>query len=98
MRSKEVSEAIKRVDVLCEFGLSTILQKEQIKDIDTVLNYISELEKDTVSKSVIRDKIKELNEEFETNNSADIYGSDYYIASEKYAFCEENLKELLEGE
>ena len=30
------------------------------KSKDTLLNYISELEKDTVSKSVIKDKIKEL--------------------------------------
>ena len=49
-----------------------------------------------IAKQVIRDKIKELEDEFETNNSSDVYGSDYYIASEKYAFCEEKLKELLE--
>ena len=50
--SKEVKEAINRLDVLCDFGLRTILDKEQIKDIDTVLGYVKELEEE-------KDKLKE---------------------------------------
>ena len=109
MRSKEVEEAIKTIQEQkenVEHGINAMectpedydedVYNDYIelkKKADTVLSYISELEK---LPNKIRDKIKELEDEFETNNSSDVYGSDYYIASEKYAFCEEKLKELLE--
>ena len=113
MRTKEVEEAIKILDkykirllqTRKEIGLVEDFKNHHTEKqynrcgkranaIDTVLSYIETLEK---LPNKIRDKIKELEEEFETNNSSDAYGSDYYIASEKYAFCEEKLKELIEG-
>ena len=63
-----------------------------VGDMKILLNLIE----NSVSKDKIREMKNELNEEFEKNNSSGIYGNDYYIESEKYAFVEEKLNELLE--
>lgn len=88
MRSKEVEEAINKLNEilksfqrhkenLIEYNMYFNQDEEYIISSETLLNYISELEKEnkylrdenniykneTVSKSVIRDKIKELEEE-----------------------------------
>lgn len=74
--------------VLKDLGLSeeTIIADEMVVEI----------KKKFVSKDKIIEMKNELNEEFEKNNSSGIYGNDYYIESEKYAFVEEKLNELLE--
>lgn len=46
--------------------------------------------------SKIKEKIEEVNEEYSKVNTPD--NNEWYIDSEKYAYAEEKLQELLEGE
>lgn len=64
-----------------------------IEAIKIILNYI---ENESIPKEKVKELITDLKEEFDANNSKGIYGNDYYIISEQYAFAEEKLEELLE--
>lgn len=98
--TEEEKEAI---ELLKELKSTLVLGFEYDKKINNsicvVLNLIEKQQKEIeecVSKDKIEEMKNELNEEFEKNNSSGIYGNDYYIESEKYAFVEEKLNELLE--
>ena len=124
MRSKEVEKAIDFVKFYKEHCLNiensnienyeTINDEEFIyKNLDTVLNYISEKEKEnkflrdenniykneTVSKSVIRDKIKEYETKIEKLHNKKIWNEPVdTILNNRYVNYINVLKELLEGE
>jgi len=55
---------------------------------------IKELEEDSIPVQKVKDKIKELSDEFEKINTPD--NNEWYIDSDKYAFAQEKLEELLE--
>ena len=120
MRSKEVEKAIDFVKFYKEHCLNiensnienyeTINDEEFIyKNLDTVLNYISEKEKEnkflrdenniykneTVSKSVIRDKIKELEEERKEIESSPYDKWDLYKVIGKIQVLKEILGESI---
>lgn len=103
IEEKKAIEGLKKIrestQIANDCGLSNNDFNEDLDIYDTVLNLIEKQQKEiknSISKDKIREMKNELNEEFEKNNSSGIYGNDYYIESEKYAFVEEKLNELLE--
>lgn len=68
-------------------------QKSRNKKLNTLILDLNKALEDSISKEAVIDKIQEVKEEFDRVNTPD--NSDWYIDSEKYAFAEEKLKELL---
>ena len=70
------------------------LEFKKFGDLDNVEfeEYMSQF----IPKQVVIDKIEELNEEFNKINTPE--NDEWYIDSDQYAFAEDILQELLEGE
>ena len=69
------------------------IDKEDYEAIDTVLTELDKLQKESISKDKIIDKIKEIQLEYD-NRSRD--NDSFYAYSNEYAHIEEVLRELLE--
>lgn len=79
-------------------GLLDLYNKEKEKNeiLEDTLNNSIDIRKYWISKDKIREKIKELNDEFDERNSRE---EDFnYNYGDEYAFVVEKLKELLEEE
>ncbi len=81
--------------------LNTIIKDKDLATAQYIIKrqqeHMEELIRNSISKKKIEDKIEELNEEFK-NYKIDVNCSqdNYYELSDKYAFAEEKLQELLE--
>ena len=73
------------------------LQKDNYR-LDRENQLLFERQVNSIPKKKIKDKLEELNEEF-NNDNVDVNCSqdNYYELSDKYAFAEEKIQELLEG-
>lgn len=92
----ELNKAIQELSDMCDIvrcGDYYSLESDDIEAIDTVLTELDRLQKESISKDKILDKIKEIQLEYD-NRSRD--NDSFYAYSNEYAHIEEVLKELLE--
>lgn len=89
MKLEEAINQLKRRSKVLK--LEYAITNEDIKAIEIALNYID----NSISKEVIEDKIKEIDQEFDKKNTGD--NNEWYIDSNICEYAKEKLQELLEG-
>lgn len=87
---KENSNDIYVLYLKAKGRLREFVSEDELNRMECIGKYTS---KNYIPKEAVIDKIQEVKEEFDRVNTPD--NSDWYIDSEKYAFAEEKLKELL---
>lgn len=87
---KENSNDIYVLYLKAKGRLREFVSEDELNRMECIGKYTS---KNYIPKGAVIDKIQEVKEEFDRVNTPD--NSDWYIDSEKYAFAEEKLKELL---